>query len=105
MRELVARRPTARTMPGMRVSLTARFVSHPTIDFRSRRTSGSRPRLGLGRTATVYHRPKAARHRLPTVSALRSQTSGFKFPSVGRLGRVRARRAIPSLGTSRARRS
>ena len=91
-------------MPGMRVSLTARFVSHPSIEFGARRAFGPRPRLGLGRAATVYHRPRAARHRLPTVAALRSQTSGFTFPSVGRPGRVRDRRAIPSLGTSRVRR-
>jgi hypothetical protein len=92
-------------MPGMRVSLTARYVSHPTIDFSRRRASASLPRLGLGGAATVYHRPKAARHRLPMVAALRSQTSGFTFPSVGRPGRVRARRTTLSLGTSRARRS
>jgi hypothetical protein len=92
-------------MPDMRVSLTARYVSHPTVEFGRLRASGSRPRLGLGRGATVYHRPMPARHRLPTVAALRSQTSGFTFPSVGRPGRVRARRAPLSLGTSRARRA
>jgi len=91
-------------MPAMRVSLTARYVSRPTIEFGPQRASGSRPRLGLGQRATVYHRPRAARHRLPTVAALRSQTSGFTFPSVGRPGRVRAPRATLSLGTSRARR-
>ena len=49
-------------MPAMRVSLTARYVSRPTIDFGRQRASGPRARLGLGRGATVYHRPRAARH-------------------------------------------
>ena len=94
-------------MPVMRVSLTARYVSHPTVDFGRGRTSGSRPRprLGLGRAAIVYHRPRAARHVAASVVALRSQTSGFRFPSVGRSGRVLTRRAPQSLGTSRARRA
>lgn len=92
-------------MPAMRVSLTARYVSHPTIDFGGGRTSGSRPRLGLGRAAIVYHRPRAARHLVASVAALRSQTSGFRFPSVGRSGRVLTRRAPQSLGTTRARRA
>jgi hypothetical protein len=89
----------------MRVSLTARYVSHPTIDFRRRRPNASRAWLGLGRGATVYHRPRAARHVLPGVAALRSQTSGFRFPSVGRSGRVLTRRAPLSLGSLRARRA
>jgi hypothetical protein len=89
----------------MRVSLTARYVSHPSIDFGLGRAVGSRPRLGLGRSTTIYHRPRAARATLPTVAALRSQTSGFHFPSVGRPGRIRDRRAVPSLGSSRARRA
>lgn len=92
-------------MPPMRVSLTARYVSHPSIEFGRRREGGARPRLGLGRGATVYHRPRAARHLLPSVAALRSQTSGFTFPSVGRSGRVLTRRAPLSLGSSRARRA
>ncbi|HYM52309.1 MAG TPA: hypothetical protein VEW45_02350 [Candidatus Dormibacteraeota bacterium] len=89
----------------MRVSLTARYVSHPTIDFGLRRASTRRPRLGLGRAATVYHRPRAARHTLPTIASLRSQTSRYRFPSVARPGRVRDHRAVPPLGLSRARRA
>lgn len=89
----------------MRVSLTARYVSHPTIDFGTQRASGSRPRLGLGRGATTYHRPRAARHERASVAAIRSQTSGFVFPSVGRSGRVLTRRAPLSLGSTRARRA
>jgi hypothetical protein len=89
----------------MRVSLTARYVSHPTIDFGRRRALGLRPRLGLGRSGIVYHRPRSARHAAASVAALRSQTSGFSFPSVGRPGRVLTRRAPQSLGTTRARRA
>jgi hypothetical protein len=92
-------------MPAMRVSLTARYVSHPTIAFERRPAPGSRPRLGLGRAATVYHRPRAARHVVASVAALRSQTSGFSFPTVGRSGRVLTRRVPQSLGTTRARRA
>ena len=92
-------------MPAMRVSLTARYVSFPTIDFGPGRAPSRRARLGLGRAATVYHRPRSTRHALPTVTALRSQTSRFNFPSVGRAGRVRERRAVLSLGSARARRA
>ncbi|HEX6140544.1 MAG TPA: hypothetical protein VF013_08805 [Candidatus Limnocylindria bacterium] len=87
------------------MSLTARYVSHPTITFGPGRAPAARPRLGLGRGATVYHRPSFARHRLPTVAALRPQTSGFNFPTVGRPGRVRDHRAVLTLGSSRARRA
>ncbi len=83
----------------------ARFVAHPAIDFRSERSAGPRPRLGLGRTSVVYHRPRTGLRLAPTVGALRSQTSRFRFPSVGRFGRVRARRAAASLGLPRARRA
>jgi len=89
----------------MRVSLTARFLSHPTIDFGSGRRRAPRLRLGLTRTATTYHRPGASRPALPTVAALRSQTARFRFPSVG--GAVRALHrghALP-LGPQRARRA
>jgi hypothetical protein len=93
-------------MPAMRVSLTARYVSHPTIDFgRQRAPASSRPRLGLGRAAIEYHRPRAMRHERASVAALRSQTSGFSFPTVGRPGRVLTRRAPQSLGITRARRA
>jgi hypothetical protein len=88
----------------MRVSLTARYVSHPSIDFGRRRAADSRPRLGLGRSVIVYHLPRAARRRAPSVDVLRSHTSGFSFPTVGRSGRVLTRRAPLSLGTTRARR-
>ena len=83
----------------------ARFVAHPAIDFGSERRVGQRPRLGLGQTTVVYHRPRRGLPIAPTVGALRSQTSRFRFPSVGRIGRVRARRAAASLGLPRARRA
>jgi hypothetical protein len=92
-------------MPAMRLSLTARFVTHPTIDFGLRRASSRRPRLGLGHAATVYLRPVTARQILPTVAALRSQTSRYSFPSVARPGRVRDRRTVLPTGLSRARRA
>jgi hypothetical protein len=89
-------------MPAMRVSLTARYVSHPTIHFGVGRLSTPRRRLGLGRAATVYHRPRAARHALPTVASLRTQTSGFSFPSFGPSARTRNRRTALPLGLPRA---
>ena len=92
-------------MPGMRVSLTARYVSHPAIDFGSRRSAARRPRLGLPHAATVFYRPRMTRTAAPTVAALRPLTARFSFPSVGLLGRVRDRRAALSLGTSRVRRA
>jgi hypothetical protein len=92
-------------MPAMRVSLTARFVSHPSIDFGSGRATRGRPRLGLQAGDTVYHRPRRLRQTVPTIDALRSQTSRFSFPAVGRVGRVRARRPGTPLGTPRVRRA
>jgi hypothetical protein len=89
----------------MRVSLTARYVSHPTIHFGAERVLSRRRRLGLGRAATVYHRPRAARHALPSVASLRAQTSQFSFPSVGRAGQTRDRRTSLPLGLQRARRA
>ncbi len=91
-------------MPGMRVSLTARYVSHPTIDFGTRRPGERRVRLGLRHTGTVFHGPRAA-GACATVAALRPLTSRFSFPSVGQLGRVANRRAALSLGMSRVRRA
>jgi hypothetical protein len=88
----------------MRVSLTARFVSHPSIDFRGRRAGARRLRLGLGRDSTVYQRPLATRSTLPTIGTLRSQTSRFRFTSVGHVRRGTSRRASSSLGLLRARR-
>jgi hypothetical protein len=89
----------------MRVSLTARFVSHPAIDFGARRAAGRRRRLGLHGTALTYHPSVSARYRAPTIVALRSQTSRFRFPSVGSVGRVSPRHAILPLGLPRARRA
>ncbi len=94
-----------RTMRAMRVSLTVRYVAHPPIHFDAGRRVGHLPRLGLGRTTVVYHRPRRTLRLAPTVGALRSQTSRFRFPSVGRIGHVRARRAAPTLGLPRARRA
>ena len=89
----------------MRVSLTARFVSHPSIDFGARRAAGRRRRLGLHGTTVTYHPSAAARNHAPTITALRSQTSRFRFPSVGSVGRVSPRRALLPLGLPRARHS
>ena len=94
-----------RTMPAMRVSLVARFVAHPTIDFGAERRSAHRPRLGLASTQTVYHRPRSARVQIATVRSLRSQTSRFRFPAVGRATRLPARRPALPFGVPRARRS
>jgi hypothetical protein len=91
-------------MPIMRVSLVARFVSHPTIDFGSSRRSAHRSRLGLDRLRTVYHRPRRSTAVTPTVVALRSQTSRFRFPAVGRATRLPARRPALPFGLPRARR-
>ena len=92
-------------MPAMRVSLVARFISHPTIDFGAGRRSAHRPRLGLERMRTVYHRPKSAVPSSATIRALRSQTSRFRFPAVGHARRLPARpsHALP-FGVPRSRR-
>jgi hypothetical protein len=89
----------------MRVSLTARFVAHPIIEFGPPRAAGHRPRLGLSRPTTVYHRPRRTLHVAPTIGSLRSQTSRFRFPSIGRVGRTRVRRTSLPLGLPRARRA
>lgn len=88
----------------MRVSLTARFVSHPAIDFGARRAAGRRRSLGLQGSTLIYH-ASSLRHRAPTIAALRVPTSRFRFPSVGSVGRVSPRRALLSLGLPRARRA
>jgi hypothetical protein len=82
----------------------ARFVSHPSIDFGSGRGSTHRARLGLGRSRTVYHRPRRANRVAASVIALRSQTSRFRFPAVGRATRLPARRPALPFGLPRARR-
>lgn len=92
-------------MPAMRVSLVARFISHPSIDFGNGRRTAHRSRLGLDRQRTVYHRPRRTGPVLASITALRAQTSRFRFPTVARAGRVPVRRAAPPYGTSRARRS
>lgn len=92
-------------MRPMRVSLVARYVSHPCIDFGSSRRSAHRSRLGLGRLRTVYHRPRMSMPMTPTVGALRSQTSRFRFPAVGRATRLPARRPALPFGLPRARRA
>lgn len=92
-------------MPAMRVSLTARYVSHPAIDFGSRRVGGRRLRLGLSRGATVFHLPRRLRAAAPTVGALRSHTSQFSFPSVGRPGRTGDHRVAHTSGSPRVRRA
>jgi hypothetical protein len=92
-------------MPGMRVSLVARLVSHPSIDFGSGRSSVHRSRLGLDRGRTVYHRPRRSTAISATVGALRSQTSRFRFPAVGRATRLPARRPALPFGLPRARRA
>ena len=94
-----------RTMPPMRVSLVARFVSHPSIDFGSSRRSAHRSLLGLARPRTVFHRPRRPQPSTVSVSALRSQTSRFRFPAVGRAARLPARRPALPFGLPRARRA
>ena len=92
-------------MPGMRVSVVARLVSHPSIDFGSGRGSVLRSRLGLDRGGIVYHRPRRAVPASPSISALRSETSRFRFPAVGRATRLPARRPALPFGLPRARRA
>ena len=87
----------------MRVSLVARLVSHPAIDFGSRRDAAHRARLGLDRDRTVYHRPRRTVTG-PSITALRSETSRFRFPAVGRATRLPARRQPLPFGL-RARRA
>jgi hypothetical protein len=89
----------------MRVSLVARFVSHPSIDFGSSRRSGHRSLLGLARQQTVYHRPRRPQPSMVSIKALRSQTSRFRFPAVGRATRLPARRPALPFGLPRARRA
>jgi hypothetical protein len=91
-------------MPAMRVSLVARYVSHPVIDFGSGRRTAHRSRLGLDRLSTVYHRSRRSSVSVASVSALRSQTSRFRFPAVGRATRLPARLPALSFGLPRARR-
>jgi hypothetical protein len=92
-------------MPAMRASLTARFVSHPVIEFGARRAAGRRRTLGLRSSTLIYHASAPARHRGPTIAALRAPTSRFRFPSVGSVGRISPRRALLSPGLPRARRA
>lgn len=81
-------------MPVMRVSVVARFVSHPNIEFGARRRlAGGSRRLGLPRSGTIFH--AARRSGITTIDLLRPPTSHFRFPTVGRLG-LRARRPEPS---------
>ena len=97
--------PAGRTMPPMRVSLVARFVSHPSIDFGSSRRPAHRSLLGTARPRTVFHRPRRPQPSMVSVSALRSQTSRFRFPAVGRAARLPARRPALPFGLPRARRA
>lgn len=92
-------------MPPMRVSLVARFVSHPMIDFGTERRSVARARMGGDRLRIVYHQPRRPAASSASVSALRSETSRFRFPAVGRATRVPARHPALPLGLPRARRA
>jgi hypothetical protein len=89
----------------MRVSLVARFVSHPSIDFGSSRRSAHRSMLGLARSRTVFHRSRRRQPTMVSVNALRSQTSRFRFPAVGRATRLPARRPALPFGLPRSRRA
>lgn len=91
-------------MPGMRVSLVARFVSHPSIEFAGRRRSEHRSRLGLDGVPVTYHRSRSGRSMV-SVGALRPLTSRFRFPAVGRADRLPARRQALPFGLPRARRA
>ncbi|HEX5040635.1 MAG TPA: hypothetical protein VFW95_10920 [Candidatus Limnocylindria bacterium] len=88
----------------MRVSLMARLVSHPSIDFGSGRRAPYRSRLGLDLPRTIYHRPRRAPGSTVSIASLRSQTSRFRFPAVGRATRLPARRPALPYGLPRARR-
>lgn len=92
-------------MPGMRASLVARLVSHPSIDFGAGRHSSNRARLGLLQSQTVYHRSRRAAAAAATIGSLRSETSRFRFPAVGRATRLPARRPALPFGLPRARRA
>jgi len=89
----------------MRASLVARLVSHPTIDFGAGRHPANRSRLGLGRSRTVYHASRRPSVSVATIGALRSETSRFRFPAVGRATRAPARRPALPFGLPRARRA
>jgi hypothetical protein len=89
----------------MRASLVARLVSHPTIDFGADRHPANRTRLGLVRSETVYHASRRPAAVPATIGALRSQTSRFRFPAVGRATRLPARRPALPFGLPRARRA
>jgi hypothetical protein len=91
-------------MRGMRVSVVARLVSHPTIDFGSGRGRAHRSRLGLEHGRTVYHRPRRSVVTSATIAALRAETSRFRFPAVGHATRLPARRPALPFGLPRARR-
>lgn len=91
-------------MPGMRVSLLAGLVSHPPFDFAAGR-SARLPRLGVRGGGTTYHHVRRARGTLPGIDALRSETSRFRFPAVGRATRLPARRPALPFGLPRARRT
>lgn len=88
----------------MRVSLVARLVSHPSIDFGSERRSGRLPRLAARAPRTTYHRAHRTAVR-SGVGALRAETSRFRFPAVGRATRLPARRPALPFGLPRARRA
>ena len=105
LRESLAPPLTRRTMPIMRASLVARLVSHPSIDFGADRHPAHRSRLGHVRTLTVYHASRRPAVSAATISALRSQTSRFRFPAVGRATRLPARRPALPFGLPRARRA
>lgn len=92
-------------MPDMRVSLVARLVSHPSIDFGTGRRSARVPRLRMGVPRTTYHHARRAVPMVPSVSSLRSETSRFRFPAVGRATRLPARRPALPFGLPRARRA
>jgi hypothetical protein len=92
-------------MPDMRVSLVARLVSHPSIDFGTGRRSSRLPRLGLTGARTTYHRPRRSAASVSSVRILRSETSRFRFPAVGRATRLPARRPALPFGLPRARRA
>jgi len=80
------------------------LTHHPVIAFGDDRPRSWRHRIVLGGPAVTYHRATASRSETPTPSALRAPTSQFRFPVVGRLGQIAARRVRLQLGTPRVRR-
>ncbi len=74
-------------------------ASHPNMTFHSGPRRTGRARLGLARAAVTYHQPRTER-----TAQMRSPSTQFSFPVMGRLGQVAVRRSVLQLGLPRVRR-